>query len=188
MKKLYLSALFLLFSYCAFAQKYLPQIKAGSVLTYVAESRNTGQNATVTLTIASMTDPVKIKWDIPGVGTGIFTMNAKSMQSATKTIAQEPEPDITTALDADKTLILLSKDAYNSMVTQKTFMLNGDTFYAQADTSTFTINDKVAKVTYATTLKGHREIWILDDPDFPLICKAHKVTPYIDFWLTAIKE
>jgi hypothetical protein len=188
MKKLSLSILLLFASFCAFAQKYLPRIKEGSVLTYTAESRNSGQSAQVTLTIASLAYPVKIKWDIPGVGTGLFAMGAKSMQSATKTIAQEPDPDIVTTLDTDKTLIVISKDAYKSMIDQKTFVLNGYTFHAQADTSTFSINDQVAKVTYATTLKGHHEIWILNNPDFPLICKAHRVTPYIDFWLSAIKE
>jgi hypothetical protein len=188
MKKVVSSLVLFFLAFGAFAQKYLPQIKPGTVLTYTAESRNTGMTATVTLSVISTTDPVKMKWDIPGVGTGFYSMNAKSIQSASKTIAQEPEPDIVTNLDNDKTLILLSKDAYKSMVENKSFVLNGYTFNVQADTSTFTINDKLANVTVATTEKGHREIWILKNPDFPMICKAHKVTPYIDFWLTAIKE
>jgi hypothetical protein len=115
-------------------------------------------------------------------------MHAKSIQNASQTIAKEPDPDIITELDTNQTLILLSKDAYKSMTDNKTFVLNGYTFNVQPDTSTFTINNKVARVTFATTQRGHREIWILDNPDFPIICKAHKVTPYIDFWLTEIKE
>lgn len=188
MKKLSISLTLFFIAFCAFSQKYIPQIKAGSVLTYMAQSRNTGSKAPVTLTVMNVADTVKIKWEIPGVGTGFYTMSAKSIKSASQTIAKEPDPDIVTALDTDKTLILLSKDAYKSMTDNKNFMLNGYTFNVQPDTSTFTINDKIAHVTFAKTQKGHREIWILDNPDFPIICKAHKVTPYIDFWLTAIKE
>lgn len=188
MKKLSVALLLLFTTFCAFAQKYLPQIKAGTVLTYTAESRNTGSRAAVTLTIMSVVDPVKIKWEIPFVGKGFYEMSAKSIKSASQTIAKEPDPDIVTELDTTQTLILLSKDAYKSMVDHKTFELNGYTFNVQPDTSTFAINDKVAHVTFAKTQKGHREIWILDNPDFPIICKAHKVTPSIDFWLSALKE
>lgn len=188
MKKLSLTLILILSAFCAFAQKYVPQIKAGTVLTYTAQSRNTGSSAPVTLTIISVTDPVKIKWDIQAVGTGFYTMSAQSLKSASQTIAKEPEPNVVTALDTNQTLILLSKDAYKSMVDNKTFVLNGYTFNVQPDTSTFTINDRVASVTLARTQRGHREILILNNPDFPIICKAHKVTPYIDFWLSGLKE
>lgn len=188
MKKLSLVLVLIFIAFCASAQKYVPQIKAGTVLTYTAQSRNTGSSAPVTLTIMSVTDPVKIKWDIQGVGTGFYTMDAKSIKSASQTIAKEPEPNITTAIDTNQTLILLSKDAYKSMMDNKNFVLNGYTFIVQPDTSTFTINNKAANVTFAKTQRGHREILILNNPDFPIICNAHKVTPYIDFWLSGLKE
>lgn len=188
MKKVCLFLALILIVFGASAQKYLPPIKAGTVLTYTAESRNTGSTAAVTLTVINITDPIKIKWSIPGVGTGFYSMNAQSVQGASKTIAEEPEPDIVTNLDNDKTLILLSKNAYKSMMENKSFTLNGYTFNVEADTSTFTINNKVANITVATTQKGHRTIWILNNPDFPIICKANRVTPYIDFWLTDLKE
>lgn len=188
MKKVSLSLVLVFTAFCTYAQKYVPQIKVGTILTYMAESRNTGSTAPVTLNVINIADSIKIKWEIMGVGTGFYSMSAKSIKSASRTIAEEPEPGIVTQLDTDKTLILLSKDAYKSMVENKTFMLNGYTFNVQADTSTFTINNKIANITVATTQRGHRKIWILNNPDFPIICKAQKVTPYIDFWLTAIKE
>src|ERR1700744_205405 len=112
MKKVFFSLALVFIAFGAFSQKYLPQIKAGTVLTYTAESRNTGSTAAVTLTVVSTADPIKIKWNIPGVGTGFYSMSAQSVKSASKTIAEEPEPDIVTNLDNDKTLILLSQDAY----------------------------------------------------------------------------
>ena len=187
MKKQYLLIGLTIFACRSFAQKYLPSIKPGSVLTYTATSRNTGQTAGVILTIINISDSVKMKWDIPFVGTGYFEMGTKSLLSATKTVTEEPEPDMVTKLDDDKTLVLISKTAYRSMVSNKTFMLNGYIFNVKTDTSSIIINNKPLNVTYATTLKGHREIWILNEPDFPLICRARRVTP-IDFWLTDLKE
>jgi hypothetical protein len=182
-----LLGLFLLIAGPAMSQKYLPKIKSGTVLTYGVESSATGQKANATLTIVSLNNSVRIKWDIPFVGTGFFEMTAKSIQSANKTIAEEPDPDVVTRIDDDKTLVLLSKDEFTSLRNNKSFILNKYTFHVQADTSNYKINDKLADVYYAVSTHGNRQIWILNNPNFPLICRASKLTP-IDFWLTAIVE
>ena len=187
-KKIYSIILLALICYTASAQKYVPHIKEGTVMNYNAHSRATGQPAGITLTIISLTPPVKIKWEIPFVGTGFFEMSAKSIQSATKTLAEEPVPDETTTMKDNEALLILSKDTYNSMVTNKSFQLNGYTFNVQTDTAAFKINKQDADVFYAVSTKGNRKIWVLNNPDFPLICKSVKVTDYIDFEVTAIKE
>lgn len=166
----------------------MPQIKKGTVMNYNVKARATGQPAGIALTIISLTPTVKIKWDIPFVGNGFFEMSAKSMQSATKTLAEEPAPDEVTTMKDNETLLVLSKDTYNSLVTNKTFQLNGYTFNVQPDTAAFKINNKEADVFYAVSTKGNRRIWVLNDPDFPLICRARKVTNLIDFELAGITE
>ena len=118
-KKLYSIILLASICYTASAQKYVPHIKEGTVMNYNVHSRATGQPAGINLTIISLTPPVKIKWEIPFVGTGFFEMSAKSIQSATKTLAEEPSPDETTTMKDDQALLILSKDTYNSMVTNK---------------------------------------------------------------------
>jgi len=189
MKILYtLSLVLLLSSYGALAQKYVPVIKKGSVIGYNVESRNSGATANITLTMLSFDDPVKIKWDIPYVGTGTFEMSAKSMQSAIKTIAEEPTVDEVTKIPDDKTLVVLSKDSFSSLVNNKTFKLNGYTFNVQTDTAAFIINDKPADVFYAVSTKGDHQVWILNYPGFPLICRAHRVTTAIDFKLVSVTE
>src|ERR1700761_2650690 len=151
MKKLYTLALFIFICYNASTQKYVPNIKEGTVLNYHVVSRATGQPAGITLTIISLTPPVKIKWDIPFVGSGFFEMSAKSIQSATKTLAEEPAADEVTTMKDDQTLLILSKDTYNSMVTNKTFQLNGYTFNVQTDTVSYKINKQNADVFYAVS-------------------------------------
>jgi len=187
-KKVYAFALLIFICYNASAQKYVPHIKEGTILNYNVKARATGQPAGISLTIISLAPPVKIKWAIPFVGTGFFEMSAKSIQSATKTLAEEPAPDEVTTMKDDETLLLLSKDTYNSMINNKSFQLNGYTFNVQTDTAAFQINKKDADVFYAVSTKGNRRIWVLNDPDFPLICRSKRVTDLIDFELTAITE
>ena len=157
-------------------------------MSYDAMSSATGSHATVTLIITSLGDPIKIKWGIAFVGGGSFEMSAKAMQSATKLIAEEPESDEVTKIDDDKTLVVLSKETFSSLINNKTFKLNGYTFNVTADTVPFKINDKDADVFHAVSTRGHRELWILNNPNFPLICKAQSVTGGIDFSLTAIQN
>ena len=157
-------------------------------MTYSVIARATGQTANITLTILSLGDPYQIKWDIPFVGTGKFEMSAASVQSATKTLAEEPAADEITRMKDDQTLLILSKDTYKSAVTTKTFNLNGYTFKVQPDTAAFKINKKDADVFYAVSSKGNRRIWVLNDPDFPLICRSKRVTDYIDFELISLTE
>jgi nucleoid DNA-binding protein len=185
-KKLYLSFLLIAAYSASSAQKYIPEIKEGTVLNYGVISQATGQQAVVALTIASLGDPIKINWNIQFVGFGSFEMSAGAMRSATKTIAEEPAPDEVTKLSDDRTVIVLSKDTYTSLVTTKSFKLNGYTFNVLGDTSAFKINNKDADVFHAVTTKGHRELWILNNPGFPLICKSQKVTGGIDYTLTGI--
>jgi hypothetical protein len=66
--------------------------------------------------------------------------------------------------------------------------LNGFTYYLKPDTSGFKINDKAANVYYATDIKGKHQLWILNDPLFPLVCKAIKATRAIDFELAELQE
>jgi len=157
-------------------------------MTYGVIARATGQTANITLTILSLSDPYKIRWDIPFVGTGSFEMSATSVQSAAKTLAEEPAADEVTRMKDDQTLLILSKNTYKSAVTTKTFQLNGYTFNVKSDTATFKINKKDADVFYAVSTKGNRQIWVLNNPDFPLICKSRKVTSYIDFEIVSLTE
>lgn len=66
MKKILLIAFLLGLFTGAFAQKYVPVIKEGTVITYDAYSVALGQHIPLTITIKSLGDPVKFQWDIEG--------------------------------------------------------------------------------------------------------------------------
>ena len=188
MKSIYFTALSLCFTAAAFAQKYVPQIKNGTVINYSAHSRAFGQDIPLTLTLTSITAPVQMKYSIPQLGTGTFEMSEKAIASGKKIALREPQMDGVTKLKDDETLAVLSKNTFNDLTTNKTFELNGQTFKVTEDTSAYKINDKEADVFYATTANGKTKMWILNNPDFPLICKLEGGPQGIDLALSSIQE
>jgi hypothetical protein len=188
MKKIAIALLIICFYTVAKAQKYVPQFKAGSVITYTAHVRNLGQDVPLTLNLTSITDPVTMQWSIPGFGSGTYLISAKGMQSGTRMALREPDMGATTQLKDDETLAVISKDSFNSLLTNKTFDLNKQTFTVATDTETYSINDKALDLIYATTANGKTKLWIINNPAFPIIYKMTGGPFGIDLTLSALKE
>ncbi|WP_419801276.1 hypothetical protein [Mucilaginibacter sp.] len=188
MKMLFVVALDFCLNVSVFAQKYVPQIKTGTVLNYTAYHKAFGQEVPLTLTVLSTTAPVQLKFYVPQLGTGTFEMSAKAVESGKKMAIKEPSMDDITRLKDDETLAILSKTTFNNLKTNNSFELNGQTFTVAADATPFKINDKEADVFYAATANGKTKLWILNDPDFPLICKLTGGPQGIDLNLQSIKE
>jgi len=188
MKQFFLSFSLFLLGSIAFAQKYIPVIKTGTVLSYNVALKNMGQEIQLGLTVTSFADPIKMQWNVPGYGTGSFEMPLKALESGKKLVLSPPEPDGVTKMKDDETLLVLPKSIYSDAVKNKAFELNGFKFAVIADTATYKINNKVTDIMHAVSANGKNEIWILNNPDYPLICQGKGVTRGIDFYLTAIKE
>lgn len=186
-KLLFLLSITFLYT-AAHAQKYVPQFKNGSVLTYTAHARNLGQDIPLTLSLASISDPVTMQWSIPGYGSGSYVFTAKGMQSANRMALREPDMDEVTKLKDDETLAVLSKDTYNSLVTNKSFELNKQAFTVATDTTTYMLNNKPLDITYATTANGKTKLWIINNPAFPVIYKLQGGPMGVDLTLSALKE
>jgi len=190
MKKILILAFIINISLSASAQKYVPVVKDSTVLSYDAFSKGLGQHISLTLTVSNLNgDPIRLKWAVDGYGTGTFEIPAKALANGTKLVIKQPEPDGVTTLGNDETLAVISKATFNSMVTNKTFQLNGQKFTVlAADTATYKVNNKVADVFHAATDNGKNEIWVLNVPNFPLVYKAKSVTRGVDITLTGVKE
>jgi hypothetical protein len=189
MKKLLLSIFAAALSVTASAQKYVPTIKEGSVLTYDAYSKGLGQSITLTLTVKKLdTSSVKLQWNVQDYGSGIFEIPGKAFANGTKLVIKQPDPDGTTTLNDDETLAIISKATFKNLVTDKTFQLNGQKYNVVADTATYKVNDKPADVFHAATENGKNEIWVLNIPYFPLVYHAKSAIRGVDVTLTGIKE
>jgi hypothetical protein len=189
MKKIILATLFLLLATATFAQKYIPVIKIGTVMNYTAHLRNSGQNIPISLTIKSTGDPMNVQWYVDGLGTGVFSISAKAQESGTKVAIRTPQDDDITKLKDDETFVTVSKAIYTSMAANQPFELNGIKFNVVAnDTTVYKINNKIAPVLHATSANGKGQLWVLNNPDFPLICGEMMIAKGIDLTLMSVKE
>jgi hypothetical protein len=188
MKKICVLILALILSNILLAQKFVPQVGVGSVLTYNMISTSSGQQIPLTLRIISLNNPMKLKWDLPGLGTGSFLIPAKALESGSKMRLEEPTPNDNTTFRDDQTIMFISKNAFAEMMKDQAFKYDRLKFIVKPEKTAFKINDKEADVIHATTSNGRIEIWILNDPYFPIICKFIGNPSGIDFNLQTVKE
>jgi hypothetical protein len=187
MKKVLPVIVFILSAYTAVAQKMVPQIKNGTILNYTAYARAFGQALPAVLTITDLNAPLRIKWIINGLGTGTFEISAKAMQSGNKMSLREPGFDEVTKLKDNETLAFLSKDTFNNLKDKKSFELNGLTFKVEEGATSYQLDGKDLDTFYAVSEKGKTKIWVLNNPEFPLICKIEGTPQGIDLSLNSIQ-
>jgi hypothetical protein len=174
--------------FIASAQKYVPSVGPGSVLNFNVTALASGQQIPLTVTVIAIKDPLKLKWTVPGYGSGVFLINSKALQTGTKMRLEQPDPDGTTVYKDDETVIVTSASILSNLLKNQSFMMNGATFTVKDTGTPYTINNKEADVIHVVSNKGKTELWILNNPDFPLICKIANNPSGIDYDLSTLKE
>ncbi len=186
MKKLNLMILALVLGTTAFAQKYVPRIKGNSVINYAYT--HDGQTLPMTLTFNSLGDPTKMDWSIDGYGTGSYEMSAKALQSGKGVSFDAPEPDVLTKLPDYKTVACISKNAFNDLVKNQAFEYDDIKYSVTAtDTASIKLNNRPLDVFHAVATNGKGEIWVLNNPAFPLICRTKNNADGTDLNLISVK-
>ncbi len=186
MKKLSLIIFALVLGTTVFAQKFVPAINGSSVINYTF-TQNDGQPIPLTLTITSLGAPTKMDWSIDGYGTGTYEMSAKALESGKGMAITTPEPDVLTKLPDYKTVACISKAAFSDLVKNQTFEYDDLKFSVTKTDEAFTLNDKPLDVFHAVATNGKGELWILNNPDFPLICKTKDNAQGINLNLVSVK-
>jgi hypothetical protein len=188
MKKVCVLIIALVLSNALFAQKFVPAVGVGSVLNYNIIATASGQEISLTLSIISLNDPMKIKWDLPGLGTGSFLIPIKALETGTKMRLEEPAANENTLFKDNETIMFISKSVFSDLTQKQAFTFNKINFIVKPSATPFQINDKEADVIHAATANGKIEIWILNNPGFPVICKLTGNPGGIDFELKTVKE
>jgi len=164
----------LVISLAGFSQsKFLPEIKNGTSMAYLANVN--GQDIPVGFKVDSMAaEFLRIIWSVEGYGEGTWIMNKKSLQSATGTLGDNPQPGVEVVLPDDKIQLLLSRDQF-SMLTKDKKVKHNDIEYnvvpASAGTE-FKLADKAVDVVYLESADKSSKIWVLNNAAFPLLVKV----------------
>jgi hypothetical protein len=183
MKRIFLSLVCFCFSTALFAQKLLPEIKDGTKMQ--ASAFVQGQEIPVMYTIKSTKAPITFSWSVDSYGDGEFVMSEKALASASSLFLAQPEPGSNKLSDSE-TYGIISKAAYKALVESQGFTFNGIKFKTKnPDPNPMKIGGKEVDATRITSEDGKIELWILNNPDFPLILQTAGMP--IDIIVTEIK-
>ncbi|PTQ94956.1 hypothetical protein C8P68_106170 [Mucilaginibacter yixingensis] len=181
MKNICILIIALLVSATAFAQDKLT-FKEGSTLNY--DVNYGGQSIVFALTIKSLGDPIKMDWDVQGTG-GSYEMTKKGFASGSSFNAQPVQGGIAKLTD-DETFCVISQSAFKSLTDTKSFNYGGVT-YTVKETGTYKFKDSTADDFYVTSADGKTEMWILNNPTFPVLLKIKGNPNGVDFAVSEVK-
>lgn len=117
---------------------------------------------------------LKIGWYVEGYGQGSWIMNKKSLQSATGGLGENPQPGVDEVVPDDKAQFVLSKDQWTALMKDKKVKHNGVEYNlaAPAAGSEFKLGDKIVDAVYLQTSDKAGQIWVLNNPETPLLLKV----------------
>jgi len=154
-------------------QKFLPDVKSGTKLQYMAKVD--GQDVPVGFSIDSATsDFLKIGWSVEGYGDGAWVMNKKSLESATSSSGENPQPGVELVLPDDQLMLVLSRQQWNALKNDKKMAHNG-TNYVLVPSSTeneLKLGDKAVDALYVESENKSSKMWILNSASLPVMLKV----------------
>lgn len=168
-------------------QLSVPVIKAGTQIDY--RYNLYGQSAVISMKIKSVSDSIVLDWNMRGYAFGSYLVSAAGFENGTKINFLQPAPLKQLVLAPDETFAVISKAAFKALKKDKRFVYNNTTYVWKDDSKEqpFKSGDQQLDVLHVTGLEEAGEMWILNDPDFPLICQFQNNPLGINFTITGIK-
>ncbi len=165
----------------------VPVIKAGTKI----EERFSlyGQTVPISITVNALTDSVLLNWTIRGLSSGSYQISAAGFEKGTRINFVQPVPLSVVKLGPEETFAIISKAAFRALKKTRKLMYNNTTYVLKENNKEkpFTIGSQELDVLHVTGVEEAGDLWILNDPEFPLICQFKNNPLGIDFTVTAIK-
>lgn len=188
MKKIF-SAGILLFSVISL-QAQLRNIPAKQGLEMEYTIFPMGQVFPCTLRLDSLTaDYLSIAWKNSSGRGGKLIMTRASLDSATTAYWGPPQYGVDVTLDPEMTMLIFSKKLWNELKQNKKVNYDG-TLYIQKEASgnnQLAFDGKQADAIYLESENGQTRIWLLNNPDLPILLKVEKNPFGVDLQIERIK-
>ncbi len=145
-------------------------VKQGSIVGYNLKLH--GQTVAMALTVNRLSDSVILDWKIRNSATGRYVMLPAAVSRAGKLNFVQPEPNTTITL-SDQTFFLLSKRAFNDLLKHKSYRYDNTNYDLKGEgkPELLTVGGKVISVLHVAARNETTEFWILNNPNFPLLCR-----------------
>jgi hypothetical protein len=171
----------------ATAQKYRPVISTGTAFNYTFHLH--GQQSNFVLTVKNLTDTLLLNWTIRGLAGGNYQVFPTAFQQARNMNWAQPEPGITVPLRS-QTFCMISKAAFNDLLQKHRFTYDSTVYEWKDDSKEkpLMLNNQELDVLHVTAQNETTEFWILNNPDFPMICQIRGNPLGIDVTLNSIQS
>ncbi|QGK73224.1 hypothetical protein [Flavobacterium sp. SLB02] len=187
MKNIITAFLFLIFYQTAVAQSYIPTIKNNTVLHYVCKLH--GQTRTLSLRAQTAEDKLTFKLETRGVKSSIVMLGEAVKNGNALSFNQgEYAPEL--HLKPTETFFMISQSAYEDLLKNSSFLYNNTQYVLDEnqDKNGVFIEGKLIDALHVIAQIDQTEMWIVKNPQFPLICKITKNPLGINFTLVGVVD
>ena len=182
MKKTFFVLFSIACSIAAFSQQQ--DIKQGNTLEYAVYPN--GMFLTGNLFMEKINaDTVTIAWTIQD-RSGRRTMLKNSIDNGKGGYWNPPIDGEDIIIPEDELLLCVSKTAFQSLKQTGKMVFDGVLFTAEINKRTYKVGNKLLNAIHLTNDKTTTNMWVLDDPDLPLILKLEGNPFNVDVELTGI--
>ncbi|WP_163407273.1 hypothetical protein [Flavobacterium ajazii] len=169
------------------AQGFVPTIKNNTELHYICKLH--GQTRTLTLTSKITADALVLKLDTRDVNSNIVT-TTEALKNGNALSYNQGEDAPILNLKSNETFFMISQSAYQDLVKNNKFVYNNTTYVLDQDTdkNSITIEGKSVDALHIIAQIDETEMWIVKNPEYPLICKITKNPLGINWTLVKIVD
>jgi hypothetical protein len=188
MKKINLLLAFIVSSIIVSAQAPASPIREGAVLVYNVYPEG-GELQSELLLERISPDTVVIGWSIPAsMRSGRRTMAGSSLQTSKMGFWEPPFTGEDILIPADQSMLVLSKAVYMQAKTVGRMQYDGLQFVvANAKASVFEASGLKLPAIEMKSESGMAHIWLLDNPEFPIILKYEGNPFYVDIQIVGVR-
>jgi len=187
MKNTILAIIFCTLGQMVISQNYVPSIKNNTELSYVCKLH--GQTRALTLTTKIDKDTLVLNLETRGVKS-IIVISQKALKNGNALSFNQGEYSNVLTLKPTETYFMISQSAYQDLVKNKKFVYNNTTYVLdeKEEKSNVAVDGKSVDTFYVKAQIDKTEMWIIKNPDFPLICKVIENPLGINFTLVKIVD
>lgn len=169
------------------AQNYIPTIKNNTQLHYVCKLH--GQTRTLTLTAKIDNDKLVLDLDTRGVKSSIVIM-PEALKNGNELSFNQGEYAPVLNLKPTETFFMISQSAYQDLLKNNKFIYNNTTYVLDQNTdkNSIVIEGKTIETLHVIAQIDETEMWIVKNPEYPLICKITKNPLGINWTLVKIVD
>ena len=185
MKNIIITLIFCVSYQIGTAQTNVPSIENNTTLHYTCKLH--GQTRTLTLTTEMTSDTLVLNLETRGVKSSVRTM-PEAVKSGTALSFNQGENAPILVLKPTETFFMISQSAYQDLLKNNQFVYNNTTYVwdKSEENNPVVIDGKALNTLHVVAQIDDTELWILQNPDFPLLCKVAKNPLGINFTLTEI--